>query len=218
MLEDLQRLFRKSLAAFRDELNKREPEDQVSDLLTAMRREMVAARAALPVLKEDIVRSRAELQRERALLEQCERRLKLAERIGDQETVSIAHEFAVKHRERAAVLEQKAAAAEAEEALRTREAEEMQRKYRASDANRFVLVAQLRRQQTAEKMGGRLNDEAGPFADFARMEESVLDSERHAAAAEELDGEMGGGEKPRESPASEVEARLEEMKRRLGRE
>jgi phage shock protein A len=215
MFEDLQRLFRKSVDAFRTELSKREPEDQVADLLSGMRREMVSARAALPLLEEDLRRLRADLESERVLLEQCERRLTMAERIGDDETVRVAREFAERHRERRAVLEKKEQAAAAELALRNREAEEMLRKYQESDRNRFGLVSQLRRQQAAEKMRERLQNESGPFADFARMEDAVRDSEAHAAAAEELDFEQGSD--PHPPPRNDLEERLQELKRRMGK-
>jgi phage shock protein A len=213
MLEDLQRLFRKSVDAFRTELSRREPEDQVADLLSGMRREMVAARAAIPLLEEDVRRLRADLESERLLLEQCERRLSMAERIGDDETVRVAREFAERHRERETVLQKKEQAAAAELALRSREAEEMHRKYQESDRNRFTLVSQLRRQQAAEKMRERLHDESGPFADFARMEDAVRDSEAHAAAAREFDVERDSPPPPR----SDLEERLQELKKRMGK-
>ncbi len=216
MLDDLQRLFRESLGAFRAELNRREPADQVSDLLTAMRREMVAARAALPELEEDVRRTRGELERERALLQQCERRLQMAERIGDAETAGIAREFAERHRERTTVLEHRVAAASAEHTLRVREAGEMERKYRESEANRFALLAQLRQQQSRERMRGRLGDESGPFADFARMEEAVGDAEAYASAVEEMETEDRPPSPGNREP--DLDARLEELKRRMGRE
>jgi hypothetical protein len=217
MFEDLQRLFRQSLDAFRAELSRREPEDQVAELLSAMRRELVAARAALPVLAEEATRARAELARERELLEQCERRRAQAERIGDAETVRIAEEFAARHGERARVLEQKAQAAEAEHRLRGREAEEMQRKYQESDANRFVLVSQLRGQATRARMRDRLEDRAGPFADFRRMDEAGADAERYTEALEELESEAAPPPRSGPDPAA-VEARLAELKRRMGKD
>jgi phage shock protein A len=217
MLEDLQRLFRQSVDAFRAELNRREPEDQVSDLLTAMRREMVAARAALPGLEEEVRRARSELESERALVEQCERRLQMAERIGDAETVSIAREFADRHRERAGVLEQRVAAAVAEHSLRSRESVEMERKYKESDANRFSLLAQLRQQQTREKMRSRLDAESGPFADFARMEDSVRDAEAYAEAVEEVGPQTRPPPGASRASEDDLDARLEELKRRMGK-
>jgi phage shock protein A len=202
MLDDLQRLFRESVAAFRTELNRREPEDHVAELLSAMRRELVAARAALPEYAAQVERSRRELAHERAQLEQCERRGRLAHTAGDVETVRVAEEFAVRHRARVEVLEQKLAAAEAEHALRGREAEEMKEKYRVADANRLQLVAELRRGQSRERIRTVASDASASFEDFARMEEAIGQRAAESAAFEELS----------------VEERLREMKRRMGRE
>lgn len=216
MLSDLQRVFRESLAAFRAELGRREPADQVAELLTAMKREMVAARAELPRYREDVARAEAELGREREQLEQCERRQGLAERIGDEETARVAAEFAERHRERAAVLEQRLAAARAELELRSREVEEMLTRYRQADANRFALLAQLRRTGAQQQMRSALDPTEGPLADFARMEEAVHDTGHAADAAEELS--RSESSPPRRPPASDVEERLRELKRRMGTE
>src|SRR5688572_2216117 len=96
MLNDLRRLFRKSIDAFRAEAGVREPQDQVAELLSAMRRELVRAKAELPRYEEVVVRSKAELVKERVALEECERRLAMAEKIRDEETVRIAGEFAAR--------------------------------------------------------------------------------------------------------------------------
>lgn len=218
MFEEIQKVFRKSLEAFRSEVSKREPEDQVAELLTAMRRELVSARASLPLLEAEVAAARREVERERGLLEQCERRRALAERIGDEETVRIAGEFAERHRSRVALLEQKLKVAEAERALRAGEVEVMERQYKESEANRFVLVAQLRQQRTRERMNERLGEEGGAFADFARMEDAVADRTAYAEAAGEM---RETPPPPRRAPAdsaAEVEARLAELKRRMGRE
>ena len=65
MFEDLQRLFRESVAAFRSELEKREPEDEVAHLLGSMRRELVEVRASIPRLEEDLAKQREALAGER---------------------------------------------------------------------------------------------------------------------------------------------------------
>lgn len=212
MFKDIQRVFKQTWDAFRTEAGRREPEDDVAELLSSMRRELVAARAALPVLAEEAQRSRAELARERDALQQCERRGSMAERIGDAETARVAGEFADRHRERAGVLEKRLAAAEAELALRTREAEEMKRRYQEADSNRFAILAQLRRARTQQRMSSALDGSDGAFADFRRMEEAVDDESALADAMEEVSG--GGGAAPR-PPADDVEERLRELKRRM---
>ncbi|HEX8831303.1 MAG TPA: hypothetical protein VF705_09070, partial [Longimicrobium sp.] len=66
-------------------------------------------------------------------------------RINDAETVRIAAEFAERHRKRVAVLEDKVRAAKAEQELRAQEVQDMMRRYKEADANRFILVSELRR-------------------------------------------------------------------------
>ena len=212
MFEELSRIFRKSMGAFRTELSRREPEDQVAELLSAMRREWASARAEIPVLEEGRERARKELARERELLEQTERRGRLADGIGDGETVRVAAEFAEKHRERIAVLEQKVAAAEAEKELRGREVEEMKRRYTEADANRFALLAEIRRRQTQARMGMGAEETASSFDDFGRMEEKISDADAYAAALDELDFDRPA------PPPDDVEERLRRLKREMGKE
>ena len=216
MLNDIRKIFRKSIEAFRQELGTREPEDEIADLLASMRRELVAARAAIPQFEGDLEAARKELAKEREAVEICDRRAVLAERIGDAETVRVAREFGARHREKAAVLEQKVAAADAELALRRREADEMKVRYKEAEANRFALLAQLRRAAASEHMRASNSSETGAFADFARMEEKVEQGASYVDALEELDGTPPP---PRDAGAEKdaVEERLRELKRRMGR-
>ena len=215
MFEDISRIFRKSMGAFRTELNRREPEDQVAELLMAMRREWVAARANLPLFADHVERARRDLANERELLAQTERRGKLAEGIGDAETVRVATEFAARHRERVAVLEQKVAAAEAEKELRGREVEEMKRRYTEADANRFALLAELRRRQGHARMSAGAEETASSFDDFGRMEEKISDSQAYLDALDDLEDRPPPSSAPQ---PSDVDEKLRELKRKLGKE
>jgi phage shock protein A len=215
MLNEIRRIFRKSIDAFRQELGTREPEDEVAELLAAMRRELVAARAALPQYEADLAHIRVELAKERESVEVCERRATMAERIGDGETVTIARQFATRHAERVLIIQQKVAAAEAELVLRRREAEEMKIRYKEADANRFALLAQLRRSAAGERLRSSASSEEGAFADFARMEEKVEQGASILDALEELDEAPSRG--PPVADRSAVEDRLQELKRRMGR-
>lgn len=213
MLNEIRQLFRQSVEAFRREASVREPEDQVTELLSAMRRELVAARAALPEYDAVASRARADLASERDALAQCERRGAMASRIGDGETARVAEEFAARHRERIAILAPKAEAAEAEAVLRRREADEMVRRYREADANRFALLAQLRQAGAASRMRERMGPDARPFDDLSRMEDRVVGDAALADALEELGGIE---ERPTASRPDTVEERLRELKRRMG--
>ena len=217
MFEDLQRLFRESVAAFRAERDRREPEDEVAHLLGSMRRELVEARALIPRLEEDLVGARAELQREREHLERTRRRGELARGIRDEETARVAEEFGAKHAARVAVLEQTVAAREAELELRRSEAQDMMQQYREADANRFELVARLRRARSADRINSLGDEAAHTFSEWDRMAGRVSDEGRYADALDELDLD-GGPAPPRGPSAGEVEDRLRELKRRMGKE
>jgi phage shock protein A len=217
MLNEIMNVFRRSVAAFRDEIATREPEDQVAELLAAMRKELVAARAAIPEFEADVVRARAELEAEGEALRLCERRGTMARRISDTETARVADEFAAKHRERITVIQQKVSAAEAELQLQRREAEEMKRRYQEADANRFALLAQVRRAAAAERMRSGSSTESGVFSDWSRMEEKVERGASYVDALNELDEQPPAGANPGDD-ADAIEARLRELKRRLGRD
>ena len=212
MFDELKRAFRESVAAFRAEVNRSEPEDQVAELLAAMRREWVSARAELPVLAETVERARAELAREREQLAQCERRGAQAERIGDDETARVAAEFAARHRERAGVLERKVEATVAERELREREVQEMKERYEKADANRYLLLAEVRSAHARARRQAVSDGLEGSFSDFQRMEDRISETEGHADAAREV-GDLGGPS----APPPDVEDRLRELKERLGK-
>jgi len=214
MLNEIRRLFRQSIDAFRAEAETREPEDQIASLLSAIRREMVAARAAIPEYVAELGRATAELEREQQLLGVCERRSAMAQRIGDTETVRVATEFADRHRTRIAVLEQKVAAAKAEIDMRRREADEMVARYKEAEANRFALLAQLRRTAADARMRASTSPDHGSFADFGRMEGKVDRNVSYVDALEDLDADERPPVVTREPDS--VEEKLRELKRRMG--
>jgi len=215
MLNEIRKILRRSVDAFRDEMNAREPEDRVAELLMAMRRELVAARAALPEYEAEARRAREELEQESGALEQCRRRGALAERIGDRETVRVAEEFAARHLSRIEVLAQKVSACEAELTLRRSEAEEMRLRYREADANRFALLAHLRRSGPTQSTGPSSAIDSAEV-DWSRMEERV---ERDVSIGDAISELQDSSSPPGRFPDPEgVEERLRELKRRLGRD
>ena len=216
MFEDLQRLFRESVEAFRTERDRREPEDEVAHLLGSMRHELVEARALLPTLQEELQKARAALAAERDALERTERRGKLAAQINDAETVRVAEEFAAKHRGRIVVLEQKVAATDAELKLRSAEAEEMKRQYQEADANRLQLVANLRRAGSQDRIRSVADDAVHSFSEYDRMTEKMGANADYLDALRELDEDAGGPAPAAPEPA-DVEERLRELKRRMGK-
>jgi phage shock protein A len=210
MLHDLKKMFSQAWDSFTTEVGKRDPEDHIAGLLGAMRREMVEVRAQVPLLEQNYKAAILELERERKRLEDTERRGAMAQRINDAETVQVAEEFAEKHRRRVAVLEEKVRAAKAEWELRQQESQEMMVKYKEAETNRFALLGELRRQGARARIdsagGGPLGD------DFDRFAQKIDDDAAYGDALRDLEG----GDAPRPSPASDVDARLEELKRRMG--
>lgn len=197
MLKDLGALLHRALDRFKAEAGRRDPEDQIAELLGGMRREMVDARALVSELKQATTGARTELAKEQQRLADCLRRRDLAAKIGDEETTRVAEEFATRHREAVGVLEAKVCATEAELQLRTREADELAERYRQADARRFALVAELRR---ADAHGRAEREMQGLEDDFDRFAEQIDDRARRTDAA------------------GEVERKLEELKRRAGTE
>lgn len=219
-MNDLKRLFSRTWDTFVTELGRRDPEDEVAGLLGAMRREMVDARAALPMYEEHQRAAEAELVREQRALEDAVRRGGLAEKINDAETVRIAAEFADRHRRRVAVLEEKVRAARAERELRAQEVDEMMRRYKEADGNRFGLLNEVRRARSQQRIDGMTGGQ--PFDDFDRAAEKLESEIAYGEALDELGG-LGGDPTPPPPPPSsssihdDVEARLQELKRRMGR-
>lgn len=218
MINDLKRLFSRTWDTFVTELGRREPEDEVVGLLSAMRREMVDARAGLPLYDDHQRAAEAELVREQRALEDAVRRGGLAQKINDAETVRVAAEFADRHRKRVAVLEEKVRAARAERDLRAQEVDDMMRRYKEADANRFVLLNEVRRARSQQRMGGIAD--AQTFDDFDRAAEKMESEIAYGEALDELSGLDPTPPPPPPSQTSihdDVEARLQELKRRMGR-
>ncbi|HST62870.1 MAG TPA: hypothetical protein VLK84_29455, partial [Longimicrobium sp.] len=127
-------------------------------------------------------------------------------------------EFAERHRKRVAVLEEKVRAARAERELRAQEVDDMMRRYKEADANRFVLLNEVRRAQSQQRMGGIAGAQA--FDDFDRAAEKMESEIAYGDALDELNGLDPTPPPPPPSQTSihdDVEARLQELKRRMGR-
>src|SRR4051812_10453406 len=211
MLDDLKRLFTQAWDAFITEVGRREPEDQVAALLGGMRREMVEVRAQLPLLEEQHRAAQAELAAEQRRLDDTLRRGAQAERIHDAETVRIAKEFEEKHRRRIVVLEDRVRAAHSEWELRRDEAAEMMTRYKEADANRFGLLAELRRQGARARIDG-VRGPGSPLGEgFARAEERIEADAAYGQALDALDPAP-----PRPPRDEGVDERLAELKRRMG--
>jgi hypothetical protein len=123
MFDEWKRAWRGAVDRFWSELDDAPPG---SGLPPAMRREVVTARRELARLERELQRARVQAAAEREEAAVCRRREGLASAIADAETRRVAADFAVRHEERAALLERKAEVLAAELDLRSRELAEME--------------------------------------------------------------------------------------------
>ena len=100
--------------------------------VSGFRDALVDLKVGIKDLTDAIEVTTRELGSEQAELATAERRGKLAQGIGDQETVAIAQTYADRHRERVSVLERKLAVQRDELALAQREYDELAARLRAA--------------------------------------------------------------------------------------
>lgn len=188
--------LRKSL----DELLARHTGPEERNVLVArMKETLVRARMGLDDLRSGIVASRKRLDAEQRELETVERRRRLAEQIGDAETMKLADQYRALHAEKVAVLTRKLEAQESELAIAEREVADMTRELKES----------------AKGIPGAAEREAGEVA--AASEE--LDQELARDSGAPLRDEIDSMARDRHRAAREEDAarKLDELKRRMGR-
>jgi hypothetical protein len=175
MLNDWKQAWREAVDNFRREVA---GEEVSGDLRArAMNREFQAAQRALERLDVEIQRTRKEAGEERESEQVCRRREDMARRINDEETVRVAVEFAVRHSERAGVLERKVTVLVEEHTLLARDLESMK-----------VTLAQTIEQVAISPENLRdprevLEERAKQDRDFGRLEREA----KEKAAAERLE-------------------------------
>ncbi|MBI2614437.1 MAG: hypothetical protein HYW52_01910 [Gemmatimonadetes bacterium] len=148
--------------------------------LSRMRDAVIAARAALAGLREQIGATERELEAERRQLMDAERRGRLAGEIGDQETVTVAQHFAAKHANRVSVLERQLGAQRDELALAEHELADMTEQLKTAERNRGAAEAADR---VAAAQAGM-----GPVdAEDERLKSRLDRAAREAAAEQQLE-------------------------------
>ena len=193
------------------------PEDRRA-VLTQMKDALVHARVGLDGLRDGVRETQRRLDQERRELETMTRRKGLAQGIKDAETVAIAERFERQHGEKVAVLEAKLQAQQAELALVEREVEEMGTELKRAMAGIPGTPGASSRVGGAGAAGGADADDplgepvgragsAGTDDPLGDDEASRLDAEISAAAR--------AGRRHRQE--QEADARLAELKRRMGK-
>jgi hypothetical protein len=99
--------------------------------MAALREALLEAKVGVATMRSALDTTERELAIERRQLADAERRGRLAAEVPDRETVLLADRFALRHRERVAVLERKLVVQRDELALAEREVEEMLGQYRS---------------------------------------------------------------------------------------
>lgn len=189
MFEDLRQAFNELLHG------NVAPEDRRA-VLSDMRDTLVRAKMALDDLRDGIVVTRKKVAVERGELETIRRRRTLAEGIRDLETVEVATRFETLQGEKLAVLEQKLEIQERELAMAEREVAEMTSQLKAAHAG---VGSGLRPGGPGTALPTDAELGLDPRDTKLEQEIDTLDRSRRRAASE-----------------ADAEARLAELKRRMG--
>jgi len=188
-------VFKRLREALEAALASATPPADLSDLAGRMREALIEAKAGLGKMRDALAASELAheaLQRE---VETAQRRRDLAAGIGDAETVAVADKYLAKHREHVAVLERKVAAQREEVALAERDVAEM--------------AGQL--EEVTKRKGG-IEGERSSRAAWAALGEAGMDRPELDAEQEALKARMD-----RAAREADADAKLEELKRRMGK-
>jgi len=218
MFENLRKAFREAADNFKEELNRDEIPEVVDGLLRQMQEEVTDAKAQLYTLEEQIKKALQLAEMEGKEVATCRRREEMARKIGDEETARVAMEFAEKHEKRKEIQERKALALREELELKRGEVDDMLAQIKEARAKRESIAATSGRAQARNSMA----DADDLFSQLDRMAERIEGVDRRREAEEELLADLdglesrGGSRGP--SPQEEAELRLQELKRRMGKE
>lgn len=216
MFENLRHAFREAIDNFKEELSRDEVPEVVDGLLRQMHREVTDAKAHLSALEDQIKKALELAELEEREVQTCIRREAMARRIGDEETAGIAADYARKHEKRKAIQERKALALREELEMRRGEVEDMLGKLKEAQSRRQELSATAGRTEAHRSLG----ESDDLFAELDRMADKIEGADREREAEEDLLSELGDLEAAppprRQSPELEAEARLRELKRRMG--
>jgi hypothetical protein len=178
MFEDWKQAWRQAVENFQREVA---GADGATPRVRAMERELASAGGALLKLDEEIRRTRRDVDAELEAEQVCRRRERLAREVHDDETVRVAAEFAVRHAERAAVLQRKIVVLEDERALLARDVDGMREVIAAAPPAPGNGPAGGQTRMSAGDAAERANTAAD--REFSRLEQDARDR----AASERLE-------------------------------
>ena len=209
VFEDLRHAFRDAVRNFRSELHRDEIPETVDALLYGMKQEAAGAIARVSEIEKTLARTKEEAALEAREADTCRRRETMAASIGDEDTAKIAGEFALKHERRRQVLDQKVEALEKELEMLRGDVEEMVGKIKEAEKKRDGLSAQAGRTQARESV--RAGDDL--FAELDRMA-GGSSSDQPGTLDDDPLADLEDPFQPR--PGPDMDARLEELKKRMG--
>ncbi len=166
-------------------------------VINDMKQALVMAKLGVEDLEQGVAITRKKLDAERQGLDTVMRRKGLAAGINDAETVAIAEKYEGQHREKIAVLERKLEAQEAEASIARRDYDEMLTQLKAASAG-----------------AGSVGAGAAPPGTSRGPTDAELGLPDDGALNAELDSMHR--QRAREAKDADADARLEELKRRMG--
>ena len=223
MFDNLRRAFVEPVENFQDALGRYSVPEAVDRRLQGMRDETADALADGRRLESEVETTLRKVEKEAKGIETCRRRERMARQIGDEETANVAAEYAVKHETRHQLLERKAKVLNQELEVRRGEVKEMLAAIKQAAKNRDTLAASAGRSQARSSLSGA--DEL--FDQLDRMASELERDDAQGKAERDMDNLDFETSTTHDSdfddlealdPEAEAEARLEELKRRMGKE
>ena len=218
MFDDLRAAFSEALDNFNKELSRNQVPETVDKLLVSMKNEIADETAQVAGVEAQLEKTLGEIEHVRERGETARRREEMARKIDDQETATLAAQYAGRHESHAEVLDRKADALREELGFRKRTVDEMYARFHEAKEKRDALGT------TAGRSGARESLSAADdlFGELDRMAEKI-EGERAAGEAAEAFDNLDLDHRSEyqidldEPPAEEldVDAALAELKRRM---
>ncbi len=188
-------MFERLRAALQAALESATPPPDLREIAGRMQEAVIEAKAGVGAMREALAQAEGELAHVRGEVETTTRRRDLAAGIQDAETVEVAEKYLARQQERLAVLERKVAAQREELALAERDLGEMQAQLLDAAKNRPSHEADRSRDAAWASLGA------------AGMDRPEVD----------LEQELLRGRMDRAAREAEADAKLEELKKRMGK-
>ena len=190
-------MFKRLRDALERALEAATPPPDLGQIASQMREAVVEQKAGVRLMREELAKAEEQLAAEQGQLVIAQRRRDLAAAINDAETVGVAEKFIARHQERGAVLEKKVAAQREELALAERDLTEMMTQLQEAGRRNPSLGDKGSSTEAAWNSLG----EAGMDRPELDLEQELLKTRAQRAARE-----------------AAADARLDELKKKLGRE